>query len=875
MDSSKPVFLALVGILSALWRQYQIRTFPTTFQQDAWTGWLSWTLLYFGFRVYTSNRQALVEASESTSKAHDGFWSEHLKVFALTVAGVVALIVQSQGVSPFVAPLVTLATLSLNAIAPPDQDATYFLGVAELKNEQTAQNTALVDQTCSRLHIRLWLPINLILFLTLAGSVSYESALISVAVTNSILFLLARTAIFTLLPRMSRINDLPRSKIDIPVDWNLLSKLSRLSVFSYTCLLGFSIPDLVAPSPIVLLNAFAQAAWWFAVLILSAARHPATATNIETVATSLDLQISSDQQLSVFLASISAIGALWHTVTSITLNHKYRNWLYLLILVPLFSKVNLGGFQQEKSSPEEGSTGLHPIESIAQQARTEFLILQDKQSKNLDQATKEYARRYGRLPPPNFDKWFELAMQHEFPLVDEFDAVMKSLEPFWGVPPLTLQTLSQNAIARIPDDLAKYEIQNHKVTVTRGDGATWVRESMAGLLPKEWAALLPNMTIGINVNDEPKVSVPRDMLDEAMGLTRSHGSHQRLAQDADRQVPWRSPRFLDIGQQDAWESMIVSCPADSPARNQFCPSNPTAESLFFIRNHTQSMDVCEHCELQNLEGFLFSPETLRLTHSLVPIWSQAKISSFNDIIFPSSYYKLRRADYVERDDPDWKRKDNKLYWVGASTGGHQTETNWKQMQRQRLALLTHNKSTEPIQLLREEESGIWKPYKSTMSEISSLFSTRVVELAPQCDKAACEAQKAAFEIGEKPFRDPAAAAYAHKFLLDVDGNGFSGRFYKLLHSKSVVLKQTLFTEWHDDRLLPWVHYIPVSTSFEELPELMRFLATTEKGEEIASRIARESREWAAKALRDIDLSLVWLRMLLEYGRLTDPSRDFS
>jgi hypothetical protein len=65
----------------------------------------------------------------------------------------------------------------------------------------------------------------------------------------------------------------------------------------------------------------------------------------------------------------------------------------------------------------------------------------------------------------------------------------------------------------------------------------------------------------------------------------------------------------------------------------------------------------------------------------------------------------------------------------------------------------------------------------------------------------------------------------------------------------------------------------VSASFDELPELVRFLAKTETGEAIAAKIAQESRDWAAKILREVDMQLVWLRMLLEYGRILDPNRD--
>jgi hypothetical protein len=40
--------------------------------------------------------------------------------------------------------------------------------------------------------------------------------------------------------------------------------------------------------------------------------------------------------------------------------------------------------------------------------------------------------------------------------------------------------------------------------------------------------------------------------------------------------------------------------------------------------------------------------------------------------------------------------------------------------------------------------------------------------------------------------------------MDVDGNGWSGRFHRLMSMKACVLKSTLFPEWYGDRIQPWL-----------------------------------------------------------------------
>ena len=75
----------------------------------------------------------------------------------------------------------------------------------------------------------------------------------------------------------------------------------------------------------------------------------------------------------------------------------------------------------------------------------------------------------------------------------------------------------------------------------------------------------------------------------------------------------------------------------------------------------------------------------------------------------------------------------------------------------------------------------------------------------------------------------------------------SGRFVRLLASRSAVLTQTLLREWHDERLAPWVHYLPVSQGLGELPELVAWLTGTEAGQKRARAVAEQGRQWAARA----------------------------
>ena len=130
----------------------------------------------------------------------------------------------------------------------------------------------------------------------------------------------------------------------------------------------------------------------------------------------------------------------------------------------------------------------------------------------------------------------------------------------------------------------------------------------------------------------------------------------------------------------------------------------------------------------------------------------------------------------------------------------------------------------------------------------------------QCDEVDCAAMNEYFRIVE-----PAGfqTAWKYKFLLDLDGNAFSGRFYAFLKSKSLPIKMSIFREWHEEWIRPWAHFIPISLKGDEILETVRYLASDEDGRRTAERLAEQGRMWAEKVLRHEDYEAWFFRLLLE------------
>ena len=520
---------------------------------------------------------------------------------------------------------------------------------------------------------------------------------------------------------------------------------------------------------------------------------------------------------------------------------------------------------------------VHPIQHLATEGDAKFHQILSRQSQTLDEACAEYQRRYKRQPPPNFDKWFQTAKDSGFLLIDEFDTMMVALEPLWGMSPADIRGRVEYALNAGHMSMIRFAITDHQFSFSMENFAAWMAGEIYGWFDQEVLNTLPDMVFAVNTRDEPKVVVPHDILSNAL-------NNQQDVPGIDHDMSQRV-EFMEVGKQNAWDAMSISCPVGSPARGFGHPASPpvTLSDFGFLSNVTMSKDVCQFPGLRDLHAMLLSPESLSMTHSLVPVFSQAKISTFQDLLYPSPWYaaKYDMLEYQEDEDRDWDEKENVVYWTGTNTGGHSTMENWRLFQRQRLTLMATDHS-RPITLLKRDlephggknaphQAQNWQPVNSTIQEISHAFRMRISAVI-QCEQDACDDQQSVLGVGPE-LKDDINASYETRYNLDVDGNGFSGRFYRLLRSKSAVLKQTLYKEWHDDWLIPWVHYIPVNMDLGDLPEIIRYLTQEPEGQALGKKVAEASREWAGRVLRKQDMVLVFWRLLLEYGRILNDNRE--
>ena len=198
---------------------------------------------------------------------------------------------------------------------------------------------------------------------------------------------------------------------------------------------------------------------------------------------------------------------------------------------------------------------------------------------------------------------------------------------------------------------------------------------------------------------------------------------------------------------------------------------------------------------------------------LVPEFSYCSTTIHYNIRIPVPYAWVEDI-YPRSDDPEWEDKiDERLLWRGANTGIYHSKTSrWKQSHRNFLVEFANDfggvLDIIPPDRTRSEKLMDLKELKKAMINPAVLdiaFGGQPISCAPDV----CDVVKARYPWRE---RQSIAEAGKHKYVIDVshlfsfshhllmmlskvDGNGWSGRFKRLITSNSLVFKSTLYPEW--------------------------------------------------------------------------------
>ncbi|KAI0532055.1 glycosyltransferase family 90 protein [Xylaria digitata] len=546
----------------------------------------------------------------------------------------------------------------------------------------------------------------------------------------------------------------------------------------------------------------------------------------------------------------------------------------------------------------------HPIDELIRVAEKNFKEILAKESTTLPQAAKAYRERRGRHPPPGFDKWFEFAQENNAIIVEDFfDRIYHDLNPFWGLDPKVIRKESWDFEMTI-------NIRNHNASAQ----SDWFWTQIWLKMFKTIEHLLPDMDVALNAMDEPRLVVPWEEV--ATYMQKAERTRKITPVDKvistfrnlpDPKVGYKKPAT----RKKHWEStspfwLIArrGCPPDSPARRlgildsydhapTFSPEWATPHQYQgYVSNFSLSTEFCHQPDLQGLEGIFIHPLSTRSTQVLFPLFGGSKLATNNEILLPAPMYWNEEERFTGGGfhGSEWEEKAGPLIWRGVATGGLNKETNWRGFQRHRFVAMSNGSKIafaeagiEPpvnlelpaasydIMASKEKRLGEW------ISEWADVGFTDLMcdsELEPKPEDGACPYTDGHFEVIDGV---DLAEQFTYKYLPDIDGNSFSGRYLGFLRSTGVPIKSTMWHEWHDSRLIAWKHFVPMDNRFGDFYGIMEYFlgyGKVRRGhDEAAKKIAMDGKAWAESVLRKEDMQIYVLRLLLEYARLSDDRRE--
>ncbi|KAF9813401.1 hypothetical protein IEO21_05635 [Rhodonia placenta] len=550
------------------------------------------------------------------------------------------------------------------------------------------------------------------------------------------------------------------------------------------------------------------------------------------------------------------------------------------------------------------------------EAEAKFRNILSRQSKSLEEAVAEYQRRYGRSPPQGFEDWWQFAKDNDVVMIDEYDSIAEDLAPFW---PLSGAELRQRAAlaGHLPSvDLVR--IRDGKasaVNIKDGLSGSDVSARSRGFLRmiEKFQDKLPDLDFPINAMAEGRILVPWEQ-HASPNFTVQAGTDAMQAELSGQYAPdWR-------GEGNVWEAYRRTCEPGSPARRLFSSfrassTNRTSQltartqEFVFASDVSGNYSFCVNPWAHYNQGHFFSD--WRTIAVLFPVFSPAKAPGYSDIRIPSHYYygQTRRYTYgydpvnlelkeVDHMETSWEQKKDKIFWRGASTGGGSSPPGFAaQYQRHRLVRMASDTSNTNRTIVFADPPGSTNyiyaevPVARLNDDIMDVAFVKVVDWYnfPGGLDALIRAHR--FDDGGVNLGDH----WRNKYIVDIDGMGYSGRFFSFMESDSAVVKSTVYREFFDEWIQPWLHYIPLSQSYQEIYNIHAFFSGatpstlqavnstalevsplerhTIDGDRRLRRIARAGKQWKRTIGRRVDMEAYVYRLCLEYARLFADDRD--
>ncbi|OAA77159.1 Lipopolysaccharide-modifying protein [Akanthomyces lecanii RCEF 1005] len=387
---------------------------------------------------------------------------------------------------------------------------------------------------------------------------------------------------------------------------------------------------------------------------------------------------------------------------------------------------------------------------------------------------------------------------------------------------------------------------------------------------------LPDLDMAISVMDESRILTPREMIDKYVKIEQER--RELLApelamtkyssrQDIDNQKPETfDPGWISDDASLYWNYFRETCPTDSPSRNisalEFfnVPVEYPSEQMpyayrGFVQNFTQARDPCLQPHLRGLQGTFVESVSMSTTTTLFPLFAGSKLPTNNELLIPAAMYLSRRAFYSggRGSGGKWSTKRNALIWRGTASGSRNKADNWWRFHRHRWMQMMNGTAVARVEAGDAASAPTFDLLSAANYSLPRAMGGQIGAWLSNFS----DVQFVHLECFPEPPKERKGTC--------------SGRWRAFLKSTSVPLKATIYAEWHDDRMVPWVHFVPFDASYKDIYAVMEYLLDGRNAQ--AEVIATESSNWANAVYRDEDMKLYVWRLLLEHARVVDDNRQ--
>ncbi|KAJ6520507.1 glycosyl transferase family 90-domain-containing protein [Mycena sanguinolenta] len=440
-------------------------------------------------------------------------------------------------------------------------------------------------------------------------------------------------------------------------------------------------------------------------------------------------------------------------------------------------------------------------------AHAQVDALSARQSSTLEQAIARYSLRNNRPPPPMYHKWFKFARSHSC-LIDEYEQISRDFEPFYQLAkddPGYFKRMVDKGTPHVQEDGRGLRTGKFARKIFSWTDEQWSLYNSDWFRTfKRFASFIPDTRIIINGRDEPRVVF-------------------------NYRMPEAYPTALNLQVSDETPFRHTPHPTVSYFRDEMKCHIPMQPQGFTSLANDAS-------------AFLLYASSTDFTTDLYPVMSMTKISPcFSDILVPSEFYYSDSGwspSYAYPNNISWHDKEEKLYWRGMTSGGWVYGENYHAFPRFRLI-------------------DIGRKHPDIMDVRLSGFHDSLC--GENCDG---EKIKVEYDIAQQS--SSREDVYKFKYVVDVDGNSFSGRYLGLLRSGSLVFKSTVFSEYFNDWLRPFEHYIPI---LPDLSDLVEKIEWARAHDEEAQAIQQAGQVFAQRVLTDAQNDCYFSAVLLEWAQL--------